>query len=111
MQQGFQTCSQYLGQSKSWDDQLMAVGKPVEDDDLISYILGRLNPTYATFITLLLIIACELSMSFQDFQVELLNYETLLETQYHNIANSSNFVLYMHKPKPSGSNFKGKGSR
>jgi hypothetical protein len=37
--------------AKSWADQLAAVGKTVDDEDLISYVVGGLNPSYHSFIT------------------------------------------------------------
>ena len=44
LQQGSMTCAEYLNQAKSWADQLAAVGKPVDDDELISFIISGLNP-------------------------------------------------------------------
>jgi len=38
LRQGSKNCMEYLQSAKSWADQLAAVGKPIEDDDLISYI-------------------------------------------------------------------------
>ena len=37
--------------AKSWVDQLTAVSKPVDDDDLISYIVSGVNPSLNAFIT------------------------------------------------------------
>jgi hypothetical protein len=51
LQQGSLTCASYLTEAKFLADQLSAVGKPVDDDDLISFIIGGLNPTFTQFIT------------------------------------------------------------
>jgi hypothetical protein len=42
LQQGSLTCASYLTEAKFLVDQLSAVGKPVDDDDLISFIIGVL---------------------------------------------------------------------
>jgi hypothetical protein len=52
-------------------------------------------------------------MSFEYFQAELLNHEILLghhqQLQQPSLAESGNFALYSHKPKPfNGNYFKGK---
>ncbi|KAA8519478.1 hypothetical protein F0562_013734 [Nyssa sinensis] len=40
LRQGTQSCSQFLQTAKSLADQLAIVGKPVDDDDLISYLIS-----------------------------------------------------------------------
>ena len=44
LRQESRSCSEYLQLAKSWADQLAAANKPVDDDDLISYIVSGLNP-------------------------------------------------------------------
>lgn len=51
LQQGTKTCIEYLNLAKQLADQLSAAGKPVEDDDLISYVIGGLSPSFYTFVT------------------------------------------------------------
>uniref|UniRef100_A0A2N9EGZ0 Integrase catalytic domain-containing protein n=1 Tax=Fagus sylvatica TaxID=28930 RepID=A0A2N9EGZ0_FAGSY len=51
MRQDARTCTEYLQMAKSWADQLAAIGKPVDEDDLISFILSGLNPSFNVFIT------------------------------------------------------------
>jgi hypothetical protein len=43
------------------------VGKPVDDDDLISFIISGLNPIYNTFITVFSLAIRNCEMSFTDF--------------------------------------------
>jgi hypothetical protein len=45
--QGSKSCTDYLLTAKN----LAAIGKGVEDEDLISYVIGGLNPSYHTFVT------------------------------------------------------------
>jgi hypothetical protein len=59
-------------------NQLAAIGKPLDEDDLISYIIGGLNTTYNPFITSYSFATRNTSLTFDEFQSELLNYETLL---------------------------------
>jgi DNA-directed RNA polymerase specialized sigma subunit len=51
MQQGAKGCPDYLLTTKSLADQLAAIGKSVDDEDLISYIVGGLISSYQNFIT------------------------------------------------------------
>jgi hypothetical protein len=55
LQQGSKTCTKYLNSAKKWADQSATGGKPVEDDDLISFITSGLNPvfTLSLFLTFL----------------------------------------------------------
>jgi hypothetical protein len=78
LQQGSLTCASYLTEAKFLVDQLSAVGKPVDDDDLISFIIGGLNPSFIQFITFYSFHTREASMSFFDFRSELLNHEIIL---------------------------------
>lgn len=84
----------------------MGVGKQVEDDNLISYILGRLNLAYTAFITSYNFSTHDISMTFHDFQVEILNFETLLSNQYQSVGDFRNYALYSHKRKSSNYNSK-----
>lgn len=60
---------------------LVAVGKPVEEDGLISVVIGSLNTTYTAFVTTCLFALHDSTMSFEDFQSKLLSHEMLLEQQ------------------------------
>jgi hypothetical protein len=113
LNQGSKSCSEFHEETKACAALLAATGQPVEEEDLISYVLGGLSPAYTTFITLFTFFTRTSSMSFEDFQVELLNHEILLghHQQLHQppLAEFGNFALYSHKPKPfCGNYFKGK---
>jgi hypothetical protein len=91
--------------AKELGDELTAVKKPVEDDDLISFVVSGLNPLFNTFVTVHSFIARTTEMTFADFQSELLNHEMLLENQQHKTATpeTGSFALYTNKQ--SSSNF------
>jgi len=46
LHQGTKCCAEFLCTAKMLADQLAIIGKPVGDDDLISYIVGGLKPQY-----------------------------------------------------------------
>ena len=81
LQQGNKIYADYFQTAKGLANQLAAVGKPVEDDDLISYIIGGLSPAYTPFITAFSFVTRDISLSFNEFQSELVSYETLQENQ------------------------------
>jgi hypothetical protein len=77
--QGSKKCYDYLLTTKGYANQLAAIGKGVDDEDLISFMVRGLNPSYHPFITTLIFANKDSSISFDDFQKELLNYEQLLD--------------------------------
>jgi hypothetical protein len=99
LQQGNKTCTEYLKMAKESADELAAVGKPVEDDDLISFVVSGLNPLFNTFVTVHSFTARDYEMSFADFQSELLNHEILLENQQHKaiLPETGSFALHTNK--------------
>jgi hypothetical protein len=90
---------EYLNQAKSWVDQLAVVGKLVDDDDLISFIISGLNPLYHSFIVAFSLAICSCEMSFLDFQSELLSHEILIENQNHQTVTheAPAFALYSNR--------------
>jgi len=81
LQQGSPSCTEYLNQAKQWADQLSAARKPIDDDDLISFVVSGLNPMFHTFVTIHSFATRDHDMTFADFQSELLNHEIILENQ------------------------------
>jgi hypothetical protein len=79
LQQGNKSCSDHLLTGKHLSDQLSAVAKLIDNEDLISYIVGGLNPIFTTFITSISFTTRDQPISFDAFQAELLNYKQLLE--------------------------------
>ncbi|XP_059431594.1 uncharacterized protein LOC132165108 [Corylus avellana] len=103
------TCYEYLRAAKVWVDQLAAVGHPIDDEDLISFIIGDLNAIYNSFITSYIFVTRENSLSFKDFQNELLNHEMLLNQQHAVTLNSSTFALFTQRPGAKQYQFNSKG--
>ncbi|RVW80480.1 hypothetical protein CK203_052875 [Vitis vinifera] len=98
LHQGSMKCTDFLEKVKLVSDELAAVGKPLEDDDLMSYIVSGLNPSFNPFITSMSFATRDKNVSFEDFQAELLSYELLLENQ--NIAippETNNFAFFTPK--------------
>lgn len=62
-------------------EQLAAVGKLIDDDDLIFYITSGLNQVFNSFNTSISLASHNNSISFDAFQAELFSYELLLENQ------------------------------
>jgi hypothetical protein len=69
-QQGSMSCQQFLDEVKSFADELFAVGKPVDDSDLILSVLNGLNSSFHSFVTTYMLLANEKSMLFSDFHTE-----------------------------------------
>lgn len=62
-------------------NRLYVVEKPVDEDDLIFYIISGINLTFHAFVT---------SYSFDKFQIELLNYEMLINKTTSIIKHNHN---------------------
>ncbi|KAA8549295.1 hypothetical protein F0562_000979 [Nyssa sinensis] len=98
LHQGSMKCTDFLEKAKLVSDELVAVGKPLADDDLMSYIVNGLNPSFNPFITSLSFATRDKNVSFEDFQAELLSYELLLENQNTSIPlETNNFAFFTPK--------------
>jgi hypothetical protein len=47
---GFKNCTDYIQSAKECSDQLAAVGKPIPDEELITYLINGMSPLYNNFI-------------------------------------------------------------
>ena len=85
-------------------DQLAATGKPVDDQNFITFLIGGLHPTFTPFILSYNFACRDKDLSSDDFQYELMSFETLLKasttTQNHNFAFSAKTSNYP-KRKPA----------
>jgi transposase InsO family protein len=109
LHQGSKSCSDYIQAAKERADQLVAVGQPISDEDLITYLTNGLNSSYNSFITTISILTRDKQLSFEDFQDELLNHEMLLNNQKVQVVDTSTFALFnqkqgprFHSPRPHG---------
>ncbi|XP_062173574.1 uncharacterized protein LOC133879040 [Alnus glutinosa] len=96
IRQDTKTCAEYLQLAKGFADQLAIVGNPIDDADLISFLIGGLNSSFNPFITSYSLATRDNSMKFDDFRDELLNHETLLQQQT-SAADSATFALFSNK--------------
>jgi hypothetical protein len=69
------------------------VGKPVPDEDLISYLVGGLTPRYNAFITSFSFMTKDAPMSPEDFQTQLFSHEQQLNNQLVD-TEAGTFALY-----------------
>jgi hypothetical protein len=69
------TYLEYIQSAKVWSDQLAAIGKPVLDEDLISFLLNGLNPSFNTFVATVSPLTKKKQLLLDDFQEELINHE------------------------------------
>jgi hypothetical protein len=98
--QGSKSCTDYL-LSQKYGRQLAAIGKRVDDEDLISYVIGGLNPSYHTFVTTFSYGNRDAVVPFEDFQTELLNYEQLFEAHHKPLQpDGGQFASHNDKQKP-----------
>lgn len=98
LKQESKTCTNYLNLAKQYADQLAAVGKTVDDEDLISYIVSGLHPSSTPFITSFSFATIDHLITFESFQSELLNFEALLSSHTISIPpNSEQFALFSYK--------------
>jgi hypothetical protein len=95
-----------LEDAKSITDQLAAVGKIIDDQDLISFILGGLNQEYNSFITSFNFVSKDNEFTFEDFSAELLSNESLLETQRSTMVSNTTFAFAANKKSPFKANKK-----
>lgn len=97
LHQGAQSCSEYLQKAKLLADQLAVVSKPIDDEDLITFIINGLNPSFNSLIPVYNYATRDKQPFFEDFQAELLSHEMLLDQQQARAIDSSTFALYSHK--------------
>jgi len=106
LQQGSKSCTEYFNLAKSIADQLAAVGKPADDEDLISFIMSGLNPSFNSFITSYSITTRDHSPTFANFQDDVLNHEMLLKQQSTVSADTTiNYTFHAQRQGSNPSNF------
>jgi uncharacterized membrane protein YgcG len=75
-QKGSMTVAEYMNKMRSLGDEMAAVGRKLEDDELVEYILTAIVPKYDPII--LAVIARESSVSINELYAQLLTFETRL---------------------------------
>jgi len=111
LHQGSKGCSEYIEAAKQFSAQLTAVGQPVTEDALIGYVVGGLHPSFNPVVTSLSVASRYKSLTFSEFQDELLSYELLLDSQTaSNTADTHQFAMFSSKPTANNYNRKPKTS-
>jgi hypothetical protein len=111
LHQGSKGCSEYIETAKQFSAQLAAVGQPVAEDALIGYVVGGLHPSFNPMVTSLFVASRYKSLTFSEFQDELLSYELLLDSQTaFNTADNHQFAMFSSKPPATNYNRKAKNS-
>lgn len=108
--QGIKTCTNYFKDAKHIAHQLAATRKPIEDHNLITFLVAGLKLHFYSFN----FAKKENDLSLEDFYSELLNHETLLEIQHAQVVKPSIFAFiaksgvpnYLKKTKPQNNSFK-----
>ena len=100
MTQGTKSCTKYLENAKNLTDQLATAGKPIDDQDLFSFLFDGLLSSYTPFVISFKFASREIDFTFEDFQAELLGYENLLYVNHsvHSV-DSSHFAFVANKSK------------
>jgi hypothetical protein len=98
LKQGSKSCAEYVNFAKLLTHQLATVGKAIDDDELITYILVGLNPSFNPFVVSLSLATRDFSLMVEDFNTELLSIEQLIENQHSSVGLNSSVALLSHKP-------------
>jgi hypothetical protein len=83
LRQGSKGCAEFVRSAKMLADQLAFIGKPVGNDDLISYIVGVLKPQYNSFVTSFSFTNKDDSMDLESFlsQLTAMNNSSSIRTK------------------------------
>ncbi|KAF9664573.1 hypothetical protein SADUNF_Sadunf16G0032600 [Salix dunnii] len=97
--QGNRNCLSYIEEAKLFSDQLSAAGKLVYKQDLISYLLSGLQPQFMPFVTAFTFATRDKELSLDEFQTEILNFETLMEASNSTVTTETNLAFAAIYPK------------
>ncbi|WVZ96725.1 hypothetical protein U9M48_042326 [Paspalum notatum var. saurae] len=87
-QKGNSTISEYYAKMKSLGDQMAAAGKPIEDDELIAYILNGLDAEFNPIVSALVTRIEPITLG--ELYSQLLSFETRLDLQQGGSSSSVN---------------------
>nr|XP_044393840.1 uncharacterized protein LOC123117053 [Triticum aestivum] len=73
---GNSTMSEYIGRMKALGDEMASVGKPLTDDDMVSYILAGLNYDYVSFVSTICARTQQIKVS--ELYSQLISFESRL---------------------------------
>lgn len=85
-QKGSSTVTEYVAKMRTLGDEMAAAGRPLEDEELVEYILTGLDDEYDSVVSSILAQSEPVSMS--ELYSQLLAFETRLELRNNNNNNS-----------------------
>lgn len=109
--QGNKSSLSYIEETKLLSNQLAAADKTVKEQDLITYLLSGLKPHFMFFVTTYTFTTRDQDLPIDDFQAELLNFETFMEAPPSFVPTKTNLAFVATDPKvgslkkPIGSGF------
>ncbi|KAJ3697958.1 hypothetical protein LUZ61_001663 [Rhynchospora tenuis] len=86
------SCSDYIQHMRKLADELLFIGSPMSEDDLVIATLNGLGPDYLSFVTSITTALRSQSISFADLHGLLLNHESLLLS--HNTSSSTALTTF-----------------
>lgn len=89
-QKGTSSIAEYFGKMKSLGDEFAASGKPLDNDDMVAYIVNGLDEDYNSVVSALVTRVEPITVS--DLYAQLLNFESRLELQRKGFYPSVNAV-------------------
>ncbi|KAF9677951.1 hypothetical protein SADUNF_Sadunf08G0161300 [Salix dunnii] len=92
--------SEFMEETKTLVDQLAVAGKTTDDQDLISFLLRGLRPVFNPFVTSFNFARRHKDFSFDNFQAELLSFETLIDSHINLMLNQHYDFATTHNRKP-----------
>ena len=76
-QKGNMTTAAYFSKTKALGDEIASVGKPLDDEELVSYILSNLDIDYNPLVSSVVNRSDPISLS--DLYAQVMSYDTQLE--------------------------------
>nr|CAB3483590.1 unnamed protein product [Digitaria exilis] len=104
-QKGTLSMADYIAKMKTYVDDMTVAGKPLEDDDVISYVLTGLDTDYNPIATSILTRADPIGLD--EFFSQLLSFEMRLDMQHHGGGSSS--ANMASRGNGRGRGFRGRG--
>nr|XP_025880529.1 uncharacterized protein LOC112938674 [Oryza sativa Japonica Group]XP_025880530.1 uncharacterized protein LOC112938674 [Oryza sativa Japonica Group] len=84
---GTMTISEYFGKMKAYSDEIASTGKPLDEEDMIAYIVNGLDGDYDSFVSALGMRVEPISMT--ELYAQLLNFENMLHLRQQGSANAA----------------------
>ncbi|WVZ67677.1 hypothetical protein U9M48_016724 [Paspalum notatum var. saurae] len=109
-QKGTMLVSEYFAKMKALGDQMAAAGKPLEDEEMVAYILNGLDADFNGLVSALVTRVEPISVA--ELYTQLLSFETRLDLQQGGSNSSANIATRVGRGGASNRGFpRGRGGR